>query len=170
MRGNFFDVKTEVQTAYDKYANKLYNYALMILANHSAAEDALQQVFVKMIKMGNSILKIESYESYLTTAIRNQCYEIIKKDNRLRLLAENSPSKLFIEHLDKNETNHEEREMLENAIKKLSPQQREVLHMKVYENKTFAQISKTIGLSINTITSRYRYVMDKLKEQLNSSR
>jgi RNA polymerase sigma-70 factor (ECF subfamily) len=138
----------------------------MILANHSAAEDAVQQVFVKMIKMKNHILKIESYDSYLTIAIRNQCYEMIKKGKRLKLLTENSQSKPIIEPISETETNHQERQLLENAIKKLSPQQREVLHMKVYENKTFSQISKNLNLSINTIASRYRYALEKLKELL----
>ena len=44
---DLFDVKAEVEKAYDKYADELYKYALMILADHGAAEDAVQQVFVK---------------------------------------------------------------------------------------------------------------------------
>ncbi len=39
--------------------------------------------------------------------------------------------------------------------------------MKVYEGQTFQQIADLIGLSINTVASRHRYAMDKLRQLLD---
>ncbi len=166
IQGDLFGVKAEVERAYDKHAGKLYKYALMILADHEAAEDAVQRVFVKMMKMGNSILQIESYDGYLRRAVRNECYEIIKKHIRFRGLVDELSSMPIIEDLGKKESNEDERKVLEGAIKKLSPKEREVLHMKVYENKTLAEIGNIIDVSVNTVASRYRYALSKLRQML----
>ena len=159
-------MKAEVEKAYDKYADGLYKYALMILADQGAAEDAIHQVFFKMMKMGNSILQIESHDVYLRKAVRNECYDIIKKQERFKCLAKKLSSMPIIEALSKKESNEEERELLERAIKKLSPKEREVLHMKVYENKTLSEIGNIIGVSVNTVASRYRYALRKLRQML----
>ena len=157
-------MKAEVEKAYDKYADELYKYALMILADQGAAEDAVQQVFVKMMKMGNSILQIESHDGYLRKAVRNECYDIIKKHGRFNGLLKKLSSMPIIEGLGKKETHEEERELLEGAIKKLSPKEREVLHMKVYENRTLSEIGNITGVSVNTVASRYQYALSKLRQ------
>jgi len=60
----------------------------------------------------------------------------------------------------------DEEKLIEAALRKLPPDQREVLHLKVYENKTFRQIEELIGIPLNTAASRYRYAIDKLREIL----
>jgi len=161
-------VKAEVERTYDKHADELYKYALMILADHEAAGDALQQVFVKMIKMGNSISQIESYQGYLRKAVRNECYDIINKHIRFRDLLDELSAMPIIESIE--EAREDERKTLEDAIKKLSPKEREVLHMRVYENKTLAEIAKIIDVSVNTVASRYRYALDRLRTMLGCRR
>jgi len=163
------DISSEVERVYDEYADDLYKYALMILADHGAAEDAVQQVFVKMMKMRNNILQIESFGSYLKMAVRNECYEIIKKHNRFKKWLTKMSNGPIIESLDKENTNEEERELLQRAIKELPTEQREVLCMKIFENKTFSEIGEIIGVPMNTIASRYRYAMDKLKQIIFSN-
>jgi RNA polymerase sigma-70 factor (ECF subfamily) len=55
---------------------------------------------------------------------------------------------------------------IEAALRELPPEQREVIHMKVYEGNTFQQVADLLGVSINTVASRYRYAMDKLHHLL----
>jgi RNA polymerase sigma-70 factor (ECF subfamily) len=50
------------------------------------------------------------------------------------------------------------------VLRDLPPDQREVLHLHVYEGLTFQEIGDLAGLSINTIASRYRYALEKLRE------
>ena len=77
-----FSPRAIIEEAYERYADELYQYALMILADHGAAENAVQQVFMKVIKMEKHVLQVESYNGYLRTAVRNECYVTIKKRKR----------------------------------------------------------------------------------------
>lgn len=56
----------------------------------------------------------------------------------------------------------DERLRLERALKTLPPEQREVVHLKVYEKKTFKEIAEMTLVSTNTVSSRYRYALEKL--------
>ena len=55
---------------------------------------------------------------------------------------------------------------LEQALKALPPEQREVVHLHVYEGMTFQEVANATGESINTVSARYRYAVDKMRRLL----
>jgi RNA polymerase sigma-70 factor, ECF subfamily len=142
---------------YAEYGASLYRYAVMLLADASAAEDAVQQVFASMLKGGMS--GIQQDANYLRRAVRNECYSILRKrmDGR--------PHD-FLEPRASTTAAPEERIALQNAIRALPPEQREVIHLHVYEGMTFQEIADASAESINTIASRYRYALEKLRDHL----
>jgi RNA polymerase sigma-70 factor (ECF subfamily) len=48
----------------------------------------------------------------------------------------------------------------------LPAEQREVVHLKLWEGLTFDQIAQLLDIPANTAASRYRYGLDKLRECL----
>jgi RNA polymerase sigma factor (sigma-70 family) len=142
---------------YDQYGASLYRYAVMLLADASAAEDAVQQVFASVLKLG--IDRVQQDAHYLRRAVRNECYTLLRK----RMLETAQP---FLEPCDQARGSSEERIALQDALRVLPPEQREVVHLHVYEGLTFQEIADESAESINTIASRYRYALAKLREQL----
>jgi RNA polymerase sigma-70 factor (ECF subfamily) len=55
---------------------------------------------------------------------------------------------------------------LEEALKSLPPEQREVITLKVDGGLTFAQIAEILKVNANTAASRYRYALEKLRRVL----
>ena len=51
-------------------------------------------------------------------------------------------------------------------LKSLPQSQYEVVILKHWEDLTFAEIAEALGLSQNTVASRYRYAMEKLQRSL----
>jgi RNA polymerase sigma-70 factor (ECF subfamily) len=72
----------------------------------------------------------------------------------------------IIEPVDRASGNPELRAAIDEALRKLPADQREVVHLKVFVGLTFQEIADVAGESINTIASRYRYAMDKLRTSL----
>jgi RNA polymerase sigma-70 factor (ECF subfamily) len=157
------DPRELLTAAYDRYADELYRYAVMLTVDHGTAEDAVQQAFLKLARMGHRVLKIESYAHYLRTAVRNECWRLREKRRRWSHEVELTETRLLIAPVDPDRVDEDERHRLENALRALPPEQREVVHLKVYEERTFQQIADMLSISINTAASRYRYAMDKLR-------
>src|SRR5688572_32564752 len=126
--------RAEVVVLYDRYGAALYRYALMILADPAGAEDALQQVFAALIAKPRTL---EHEEHYLRRAVRNECYSALRRRGRAAeeatLIEQAEPPVAPV--------SNEERLALEAAIRDLAPEQREVLHLHVFEGRTFQEIA-----------------------------
>jgi RNA polymerase sigma-70 factor, ECF subfamily len=144
---------------YERFGGSLYRYALMVLADPAAAADVVQAVFVAMLRRG---VFPDSDERYLRRAVRNECFSALRR-RRDDLLADATP---ILETVDAGRDCPDERLALERALRALPPEQREVVHFKVFEGMTFQEIADMTGESINTTASRYRYAIEKLREHL----
>jgi RNA polymerase sigma-70 factor (ECF subfamily) len=60
-------------------------------------------------------------------------------------------------------------EELEQAVKTLPPNLREVLVLKIWSGLTFQQIAETLGIPANTAASRYRYALERLRSSLKEA-
>jgi RNA polymerase sigma-70 factor (ECF subfamily) len=144
---------------YDQFGASLYRYALMVLADPAAAADAVQQVFVALLRTS---AVMESDEHYLRRAVRNECYSTFR---RRRRAAEGVAAPL-LEAVPGRADSPDERVAIEQAMRVLSPGQREIVYLKVYEGLTFQEIADLLGESKNTVASRYRYALDRMREEL----
>jgi RNA polymerase sigma factor (sigma-70 family) len=57
--------------------------------------------------------------------------------------------------------------LLEDALRDLPPEQREVVHLHVFEGLTFKEIASEAGASINTVAARYRYALARMRTALS---
>jgi RNA polymerase sigma-70 factor (ECF subfamily) len=150
----------EAARLYDSFGASLYRYALMILANREAAEDVLQQVFVVLLDRG--VRHIADEERYLRRAVRNGCYSALRHE-KVRGASPADVALLEAIAADRPDVSEEDRLTLAAAIRQLPAEQREVLHLHVFEGWTFKDVAEITGESLNTAASRYRYAIDKLK-------
>ncbi len=159
-------MRQTVAEIYDAHADQLYRYALMLLANHAAAEDALHQVFIKLAQRDSDSPKIAAEGPYLKTAIRNECYRMLQQHKRRKQHTHPDAARALLEQVEPANECPDKREELENALAKLPPEQREVVHLKIFEELTFREIAELLDIEQNTIASRYRYALDKLRHHL----
>jgi len=144
---------------YDRYGAALYRYALMVLADPAGAADVVQTVFVALLRR-RSRPDVDAH--YLRRAVRNECFTALRVRRR-DVLASASP---LLETMEGQRERPAERLALEQALRELPPEQREVVHVKAFEGLTFQEIADLIGESINTVASRYRYGIEKLRAYL----
>jgi RNA polymerase sigma-70 factor (ECF subfamily) len=140
---------------YDEYGAMLYRYALMILADRAGAEDVLHHVFTRLLTHPRDL---QDEAPYLRRAVRNECYSTLRR----RVRAAAGPLLDAIGPDDR----PEERLALESAIRQLPADQREVLHLHSFEGLTFREIGELLNESINTVSSRYRYGVGRLRQIL----
>jgi RNA polymerase sigma-70 factor, ECF subfamily len=160
------DPRMLVGRLYDTHGASLYRYAVMLLADAAAAEDAVQQVFAALLRpSGTAVPDIEDAARYLRRAIRNECYSMLR---RRRTRAETDGEARLLELIAGESAPPDERIALEHALRTLPTEQREVVHLHTFEGLTFQEIADASQESINTIASRYRYALARLRDLLKS--
>jgi RNA polymerase sigma-70 factor (ECF subfamily) len=139
--------------AYDRYAAPIYRFLCGFLGNREDAEDALQNLFAKLARVG--IDHVEDLRTYLWTGARNEARALARRPPAPYLLPRNG-----------HPVSAADREAAEQRLAALPDEQREVVVLHVLEGWTFDEVASALGIPPDTAASRFRYAREKLKEIL----
>jgi RNA polymerase sigma-70 factor (ECF subfamily) len=146
--------------------NKLFRLALNLLMNRQEAEDAVQEVYLKMWNMRNDLSKYKSTDALMMTITRNHCLDKIKtKKNKAFGLHEDY-------NMDQTTSLDEHTEYLDlvESVKKLihqlPEQQRIIIHLRDVEGYDFEEIVKITGYDMNYIRVNISRGRKKIKESI----
>lgn len=155
-----------VELIWDRYAGDLLAYLQAVLCSRHDAEDVLQTVFVRIVRKRHRLAKARRLDAYVYRMARNEAFRLIGRRKKGRTIKAVNESWLIVPE-GRHESN-ELAEQLQAALANLPQPQREVIVMKIYRQKTFLEISRLLGLSPNTIASRYRYGIERLRTLLGN--
>lgn len=150
------------ETVYARFGSDLLRAAAGVSGSRSLAEDAVQEAFVALVKLGNRTREIRNLRAYLFTAV----IRAARKKSRDREPALRLDIDLPSTTLPANETSATTpigSERLERALQSLPLDQREVVTLHFDGGLTFDEIAEALSISANTATSRYRYALEKLR-------
>lgn len=147
------DVKA-FEYIYNNYSARLYGSIIKIVKSATVAEELLQETFQRIWEHRTSIDINRSFKSYVFTIARNLVYDYFNKTSRQKLLErylqskeENSVSR-FSHQLEEKESER----LLENAVHQLPPQRKLVYTLCKIEGRSYEDVSKTLGISVSTIS------------------
>lgn len=150
-----------LEEVYDAYSTAVYRQALAILGSTADAEDVVQDVFLQLVRRrGYPILELKAY---LLTAARHQACSALRRRQR------EAPAEDLEPGWPGGAGDFGDRAAVRQALEALPAEQREVVRLKVYEQMTFAEIGRAVRASANTVASRYRYALGKLRKALGES-
>lgn len=164
----------------EEHAPKLFLFSRQQTRTHEDAQDVLQDAIVKLvekIRAGEFVGGQEAWQPYLYTTIRRLSIDLSRKNDR-RTKRETNVSAdsealqqdAFHPWFDNESGDDETRSQLEDAIKSLPEKFSEVIIMKIWGERTFAEIGGALAISQNTAASRYRYGLEALKRELGTAR
>ena len=144
------------------------------------AKDIFQDALVKLVEKvtsGEFVGGQDAWQPYLYTAIRRLAIDLSRRDDRRKRREDNVTADAETEQYEafhpwfESETSDDEtRAQLEKSLKELPEKFAEVITMKIWGERTFAEIGETLGISQNTAASRYRYGLEALKRSLSGAR
>jgi len=164
----------------EEYGPRLLLFARNQTRSHEDAQDVLQDAIVKLvdkIRGGEFVGGQDAWQPYLYATIRRLAIDLSRKEDRRKRRENNVSADLEAEQFgafhpwfDAEGGDDETRSQLENALKSLPEKFSEVIIMKVWGERTFAEIGEALGISQNTAASRYRYGLEALKRELGTAR
>ena len=157
---------------YEKYEDDLLTLAINLTGDVAAAEDVVHDVFARFTRSVDKFSLTGSLKSYLATCVANLARDRVRKKQRQKAVSLDDPDVLVssIKEPAQLAIFNEELTQLAGAIGQLAYEQREVIILHLQSGMTFKAIAESQDVSINTIKSRYRYALDRLRTILNSER
>ena len=147
---------------YEKMGKIVYFYLQRLMKNENMAEEIMVQTFTEVWRSSDKFRGQSKVTTWVIGIARNLAlkeFRDIKKHgshddikDHKHLFQNGNPSDFS-----------DKKEILKNSMKLLSDKHREVLDMFFFLEMSYSEISKTMGISINTVKSRIFYAKRKLK-------
>ena len=155
---------------YEKYKGDLLRIAAGLLNQASVAEDIVHDVFVSLAQSADKLKLSGNLKGYLATCVVNRVRNSNRVQKRQQAVSfdETEPVTPDSDKPERWIVRNEELDRLNAAMAQLPYAQREVVILHVQGGMKFRAIAKSQSVSINTVQSRYRYSLDKLRSLLNS--
>jgi RNA polymerase sigma factor (sigma-70 family) len=156
---------------------RLFDFIRRRVPDRLDAEDILQDVLSELVEANRLLMPIEHVTGWLFRVARNRIIDLFRKKKPERLDDrpgdEEVPS--LEELLPSPDAGPEARyargvllEELELALEELPEEQREVFVGHEIEGRSFKEMAAESGVSVNTLLSRKRYAVLRLRERLRS--
>lgn len=152
----------EIEALYRQHGPALLLFALAILGDRGRSQDVVHQVFLNLIAK-EGLSRAVDKKAYLFGCVRNAALNEGKRQGRTAPLNGDDLHSAWFSPPDRDYVGEQN---LRRALDALPADQREVIVLHIWGELTFAQISELLTISSNTVASRYRYALGKLREAM----
>jgi RNA polymerase sigma-70 factor (ECF subfamily) len=149
---------------YDDHGPALFAFLLNVTRNEAETRDVMQEVFARLVARPERFDGVRDERGFLLRLSHNLAID----RSRRRLAHDHAveraslePAELFTSTPDPDTKAFQQ--AVASAMGELPEDQRAVVHLKIWEELTFAEIAEMLGIPANTAASRYRYALDKLE-------
>ncbi|MEN7547986.1 RNA polymerase sigma factor [Rapidithrix thailandica] len=157
---------------YDKHVDALYNYATHLTANHEAAEECIQDLFVELWCKRHNLGDIQHIRAYLLKSLRRKLFRQLSQD-RKKLSQDPAIDGYAFEavlsheqQLIRHQTALEHKEKLQEAFNKLPDRQREALYLRFYNNLSCSEIAQTMDMNSQSVYNLIHRALKHLRKIL----
>ena len=150
---------------YKTYAAQTFSLAFKYLLNKELAEDAVQNLFLKLWLKKEEIDETKPINRYLFTMLKNDLLNTLRDSKKNIYLLEDCLSMVLeLEDNSQNENlKQEQMNIIQQALEQLSPQRRKVFEMKVSGEYSNQEVADKLNLSINTIKFQYSQSLKQIR-------
>jgi RNA polymerase sigma-70 factor, ECF subfamily len=153
---------------YDRFGGVAYGLALRILRDEALAQDAVQEAFLAVWRSADRFLAERAKAStWILTLVHRRAVDLVRREDRRR----GEPLEHGAEPVAPATTEDEatigfERRVVQEALRQLTPEQREALELGYYGGLTQSELAERLGQPLGTIKSRMFTGLSRLRDLL----
>jgi RNA polymerase sigma factor (sigma-70 family) len=153
---------------YDRFGGVAYGLALRILRDEALAQDAVQEAFLAVWRSADRFLAERAKAStWILTLVHRRAVDLVRREDRRR----GEPLERAAEPVAPATTEDEatigyERRVVQEALRQLTPEQREALELGYYGGLTQSELAERLGQPLGTIKSRMFTGLSRLRDLL----
>ena len=165
-----------------RHQRGLFNFLLRSVRNRARAEELLQEIFLRVVRSKNRYERSAKFTTWIYTIARNLTVDESRRAKFRRHASLDAPrrgrdgeagsdllSRTAAEQVSVDEAAEAPRirERVSAAIDALPDEQRQVFLMRQVSGLSFREIGEVVGAPENTVKSRMRYALEKLRQELS---
>ncbi len=167
-----------LQDLIERYSSSIYNFISKLTNRSEDTPDITQETFIKVWKMVDRYKMTNTFKSWIFTIARNTAIDKMRKKKSIAFSEfDDAEGKNWITETVADEAELPDslidkaikNKLLDEALKTLSPSEKEILLLHYGEEMTFDSLGKMLKEPLNTIKSRHRRALAKLKEILEKT-
>ncbi len=173
------------ETLVTRHQRGVYNFLLRSVHNQSRAEELLQEVFLRVVRSKGRYTPTAKFSTWLYSIARNLCVDESRRARFRRHQSLDAPRRgadgdagaAMISSIPSSAVPTDEaaeaptiRKRLSEAVANLPLEQREVFLLRQVSGLSFREIAETVEIPENTVKSRMRYALEKLRGELGDLR
>jgi RNA polymerase sigma factor (sigma-70 family) len=155
-----------------QYRSRLQHFVFRMVNDRDAAEDVLQDSFVKIWQHLPDFRGTSALFSWMYRIVHNQCLDHLRRTNRrAHVGTEHLPGNVAglpdgSAHLSPEQITS----MLQSALMRLPDKQRAVFTMRYFDEMSYAEMSRITGTSMGALKSSYHIAVKKIEQWLQTDR
>ena len=158
-----------------RYQDSLMRFVGRLLGDRDAAQDVVQETFLEVARRPRRLLGVENCHNWLLRVARNLGVNRLRSEVRARRHAEawrDRAAGAVAERPGVSEALEadERKAAVRTAIEGLAPRHRELLLLKVQEEKSYKEIAQITGLTVTNVGYLLHHAMKELTARLNHAR
>ncbi|MGE3801004.1 MAG: RNA polymerase sigma factor [Candidatus Kapaibacterium sp.] len=146
---------------FDQHHERLYLYSARMIGDSSGAEDVMQEVWERLIRLRSDPQQIHNPVGFLLTITRNLSLNYIKKEKRKRRFTQEVEAQLQVEHP---KAKNELKDVVLEGLNLLPMKYREVLLLNIYSGYGFEEIAVILNISVDAAWKRASRGRKELRE------
>jgi RNA polymerase sigma-70 factor (ECF subfamily) len=174
------------ETLVMRHRKPIFNFILRFVRDATQAEDVLQETFLRLIKSADGYEHQAKFTTWLYTIARNLCVDAARRGKHRKAASLDAPvldgggdcdGAPLIDRVpdgepgvDRQAIGRELQARIRQAVAALPDEQREIFLLREVADLQFNQIAAIVGCPENTVKSRMRYALEKLREALEEYR
>ena len=157
-----------VASTHQEYASELRAFLIGVLRNRELADEVLQSTFAKAVEAGHTA-RSDKFKGWLFKVALNEARLLRRrtKTHAKSLEAVAWTNTRTSEIPEEAVVRQELIDQVRLALSRLPESQRQVVRLRIYDEKTFAVIAEELQLPLGTVLTRMRLALQKLKSHLN---
>ena len=153
---------------YKLYSARLFDNIYKMVKSESTAQEILQEVFIKVWNNRIGIDPERSFRSYLFRIAENKVYDFFRNASRGKKMQ----SRIFViaaehyDHIEELLLRKENNAVLHRAIDSLSSKRQHVFRLCKLEGKSYAEVSRELGISVSTVSDHIVKAIKTIRKYL----
>lgn len=155
---------------YDRYHVQMYYIAKKYVKSSSLAEDAVQDIFVKLWEKRDRIDEAKSIKGFLFTMLRNHVLNMIRdRKEEIVSISGIESKKLPRQNLTEDELVYKEyHEIVQKGLNELSDRKREVFELRTLKGHSNSEVAKLLNINIRTVKTHFYNSSKFMREYLKN--